>query len=270
MIRRFAAPASRSWLARAWSAAPSTAATPASTSPREVSVDGESLTAEQIFINVGGRAVVPDMPGLDDVTFLTNSYDDRRRLRPAPSDRHRRQLHRARIRADVPALRQRGHRRRDGPRAWSRREDEDISDADPRNPGGEGIAVRTNASASASPARRRRRRRRRLHRPVRRGESAATSCSPSAARRTPTTSVSIGRASTRMSVASSRSTTNCGPMSPASGRSATAMAGVPSRIRPITTSRSSPPTCSTVTPARCRDRIPATPSMSTRRSAASA
>jgi pyruvate/2-oxoglutarate dehydrogenase complex dihydrolipoamide dehydrogenase (E3) component len=42
-------------------------------SPREVSVGSERLAADRIFINVGGRAVVPPMPGLDQVPFLTNS-----------------------------------------------------------------------------------------------------------------------------------------------------------------------------------------------------
>ena len=42
-------------------------------SPREVSVGSARLSAERIFINVGGRAVVPPMPGLDRVNFLTNS-----------------------------------------------------------------------------------------------------------------------------------------------------------------------------------------------------
>jgi pyruvate/2-oxoglutarate dehydrogenase complex dihydrolipoamide dehydrogenase (E3) component len=42
-------------------------------SAREVSVGSERLTAERIFINVGGRASVPAMPGIDDVTYLTNS-----------------------------------------------------------------------------------------------------------------------------------------------------------------------------------------------------
>ena len=42
-------------------------------SAREVSVGAERLTAERIFINVGGRALVPDMPGIDEVPFLTNS-----------------------------------------------------------------------------------------------------------------------------------------------------------------------------------------------------
>jgi len=38
-----------------------------------VTVDGERLTAPRIFINVGGRAVVPDMPGVDEVPILTNT-----------------------------------------------------------------------------------------------------------------------------------------------------------------------------------------------------
>ncbi len=42
-------------------------------SPHEVSVGQARLTANRIFINVGGRAVVPDIPGLDGVPYLTNS-----------------------------------------------------------------------------------------------------------------------------------------------------------------------------------------------------
>jgi pyruvate/2-oxoglutarate dehydrogenase complex dihydrolipoamide dehydrogenase (E3) component len=42
-------------------------------SPRAVRVDGELLEAEKIFINVGGRALVPKMPGLEQVPYLTNS-----------------------------------------------------------------------------------------------------------------------------------------------------------------------------------------------------
>ena len=42
-------------------------------SPREVSVGQERLTASRIFINVGGRAVVPQMPGIDQIQYLTNS-----------------------------------------------------------------------------------------------------------------------------------------------------------------------------------------------------
>lgn len=42
-------------------------------SPHVVAVNGEQLTAPRIFINVGGRAVVPDMPGVNDVPILTNT-----------------------------------------------------------------------------------------------------------------------------------------------------------------------------------------------------
>ena len=38
-----------------------------------VRVNGDLLRAGQIFINVGGRALVPPMPGVHDVPFLTNS-----------------------------------------------------------------------------------------------------------------------------------------------------------------------------------------------------
>ena len=42
-------------------------------SPREVSVGDQRLTADKIFINVGGRAVVPKIPGLEQIEYLTNS-----------------------------------------------------------------------------------------------------------------------------------------------------------------------------------------------------
>src|SRR5437588_1956224 len=42
-------------------------------SAREVSVRAARLTADRVFINVGGRAIVPEMPGLDSVDYLTNS-----------------------------------------------------------------------------------------------------------------------------------------------------------------------------------------------------
>jgi len=41
--------------------------------PHQVTLGEDLLTADRIFINVGGRAVVPDMRGLDHVDFLTNS-----------------------------------------------------------------------------------------------------------------------------------------------------------------------------------------------------
>jgi pyruvate/2-oxoglutarate dehydrogenase complex dihydrolipoamide dehydrogenase (E3) component len=42
-------------------------------SAHEVSVGRERLHADKIFINVGGRALVPDMPGLREIDWLTNS-----------------------------------------------------------------------------------------------------------------------------------------------------------------------------------------------------
>jgi len=41
--------------------------------PRTVRVDDSLLEAEKIFINVGARAYIPDMPGLSDIEYLTNS-----------------------------------------------------------------------------------------------------------------------------------------------------------------------------------------------------
>src|SRR5687767_2443454 len=42
-------------------------------SNREVAVGDEILSAPQIFINVGGRAVVPEIPGLKEAGYFTNS-----------------------------------------------------------------------------------------------------------------------------------------------------------------------------------------------------
>jgi pyruvate/2-oxoglutarate dehydrogenase complex dihydrolipoamide dehydrogenase (E3) component len=42
-------------------------------SPNVVGVGNAKLTAPRIFINVGGRARIPEMPGLDQVPYLTNS-----------------------------------------------------------------------------------------------------------------------------------------------------------------------------------------------------
>jgi pyruvate/2-oxoglutarate dehydrogenase complex dihydrolipoamide dehydrogenase (E3) component len=40
--------------------------------PHTLRVDGQVLEADNIFLNVGGRAVAPDMPGLSDIDYLTN------------------------------------------------------------------------------------------------------------------------------------------------------------------------------------------------------
>ena len=40
--------------------------------PNEIRVGDELPSASRIFINVGGRVLVPNMPGLDDISYLTN------------------------------------------------------------------------------------------------------------------------------------------------------------------------------------------------------
>jgi pyruvate/2-oxoglutarate dehydrogenase complex dihydrolipoamide dehydrogenase (E3) component len=42
-------------------------------SSNTVMVDDEVLQADKIYVNVGGRARIPDMPGIHEVPFLTNS-----------------------------------------------------------------------------------------------------------------------------------------------------------------------------------------------------
>ena len=42
-------------------------------SPTEVQVGSEVLTAEKVFVNVGGRASIPELPGLRDVSVMTNT-----------------------------------------------------------------------------------------------------------------------------------------------------------------------------------------------------
>jgi pyruvate/2-oxoglutarate dehydrogenase complex dihydrolipoamide dehydrogenase (E3) component len=41
--------------------------------PNKIAVNDLEIEAEQIFINVGGRALVPKIPGLEAVSYLTNS-----------------------------------------------------------------------------------------------------------------------------------------------------------------------------------------------------
>lgn len=42
------------------------------TDPHTIRVGNDLLRADRIFLNVGGRAVVPDIPGLSEVEYLTN------------------------------------------------------------------------------------------------------------------------------------------------------------------------------------------------------
>jgi pyruvate/2-oxoglutarate dehydrogenase complex dihydrolipoamide dehydrogenase (E3) component len=43
-----------------------------SVAPAEIEVGSERLAADRIFVDVGGRPLVPNMPGLDGVPYLTN------------------------------------------------------------------------------------------------------------------------------------------------------------------------------------------------------
>jgi pyruvate/2-oxoglutarate dehydrogenase complex dihydrolipoamide dehydrogenase (E3) component len=43
------------------------------TGPRAVTVNGRAFEADKVFVNVGGRALIPDIPGVKEVPFLTNS-----------------------------------------------------------------------------------------------------------------------------------------------------------------------------------------------------
>ena len=77
-------------------------------SSREVALGGELLSADRIFIDVGGRAAIPPIPGLDQVALSHEQLDAGPRYSAGSSGRGRGQLCWARIRPDVPALRQRG------------------------------------------------------------------------------------------------------------------------------------------------------------------
>jgi pyruvate/2-oxoglutarate dehydrogenase complex dihydrolipoamide dehydrogenase (E3) component len=113
--------------------------------PHEIEVDGQRLTAPQIFINVGGRALVPDMPGVHDVATLNNTTI----LELETVPRHLvvvggsyiglefAQMHR-RFGAEVTVVEK-------GPRLVAR-EDPEVSDAIRAILEGEGITVRTDAA----------------------------------------------------------------------------------------------------------------------------
>ncbi len=113
--------------------------------PDVVWVDGSLLRAPRIFINVGGRASVPDMPGVGTVDYLTNTSI----LRLDTIPRHLivvggsyvglefAQMYR-RFGAEVTVVEK-------GPRLIAR-EDEDVSEAVREILAEEGIVVRTDAT----------------------------------------------------------------------------------------------------------------------------
>jgi len=116
--------------------------------PNTIRVGEQRLTASRIFINVGGRAVVPDMPGVGEVAYLTNTS----MLALDRQPRHLvvvggsyvglefAQMYR-RFGAEVTIVEQ-------SPRLIAR-EDEDVSEAVRTIMEGEGITVRTSARCIA-------------------------------------------------------------------------------------------------------------------------
>ena len=213
-------------------------------SANTVRVNGDVLEADKIVLNVGARALVPDMPGIEGVDYLTNSSVMEVDFLPE---------HLIVIGGSYIGLEFAQMYRRFGSRvtvvekgsALISRDDEDVSAAVKEIVENEGVDVRLNAEcltvesgASASPS-----------------SSAATTartrsraricCSRWGAAPTAAISGSTRPASRRTSAATSWSTTSSAPTFPASGPWATSTAAAPSRTPPTTTTRSSPPTCST-------------------------
>ena len=213
---------------------------------------------------------VPNLPGIDEVPFLTNS--SMLELDRVPEHLvivggsyvglEFAQMYR-RFGAEVTVVEM-------GPRLVGR-EDEDVSQAIREILEGEGIAVRTrrrmhplapqrDGVAVGVECTRRRPRDRRLR-------CAARGRPPAQHRRSRPRS---GRRRDRRSAATSRSTMAWQPTCRGSGRSATATAAAPSPTPPTTISRSSRPTCSTAKRAGSATASWATRSTSIRRSAGSA
>ena len=138
------------------------------------------------------------------------------------------------------------------------REDDDVSDEVRRDPGGRGHRGPDRRDVHrACAARGAASRCRWIARTARRRPSVHMCCLRSAAVPTPTTWASTRRVWPTMPAATSLSTTRWRPTCRGSGRSATATVAAPSRTRPTTTSRSSPPTCSTAQHRAVRERVPA-------------
>jgi pyruvate/2-oxoglutarate dehydrogenase complex dihydrolipoamide dehydrogenase (E3) component len=114
-------------------------------SAHEVEVGDEVLRSDKIFLNVGGRAAVPSIPGLDQIDYLTNSSMMDVDFLP----RHLVILGGSYIGLEFGQMYRRFGSQVTivelGPRIVSR-EDEDVSKEIAAFLGREGVAVRTNAS----------------------------------------------------------------------------------------------------------------------------
>ena len=200
--------------------------------------------AEQIFINVGGRALVPPIPGLDQIDYLTNSTMMEIDFRARASDRRRRQLHRTRIRPDVPALRRAGHHRRKGAAHHRRARTPTCRRAIADILRSEGVMIETGAECMRVEKRGGQiavgldcdgqlARSRRLASAARAGAGAQYR-RPRSGR---------GGRQRRCARLHRRRRRVCTPASPASGRSAIAMGAARSPTRPTTITKSSPTIC---------------------------
>ena len=214
-----------------------------------VRVDERPLTAPRIFINVGGRALAPDMPGIGDVPFLTNTSI----LALDRVPKHLivvggsyvglefAQMYR-RFGAEVTIVEK-------GPRLIGR-EDDDVSQEVRGILEGEGIAVHTSAACIALAKHEQ-------------GVAVSVDCTQgppehagshvlvAVGRRPNTGDLGLDKAGVATD-ARGYITVNedLSTSVPASGPSATATAGEPSRTPPTTTSRLWLPTCSTANIAR--------------------
>ncbi|MBA8879462.1 FAD-containing oxidoreductase [Phyllobacterium myrsinacearum] len=116
--------------------------------PHTISVDGATFHAPRIFINVGGRANIPDMPGIQDINYLTNTT--MMQLDTLP--KHLVVIGGSYIGLEFAQMYRRFGSQvtvvEKGPRLVSR-EDEDVSEAIKHILEGEGISCRLNSSCIA-------------------------------------------------------------------------------------------------------------------------
>jgi pyruvate/2-oxoglutarate dehydrogenase complex dihydrolipoamide dehydrogenase (E3) component len=237
--------------------------------PKEVAVGHARLTADHVFINVGARADIPAIPGLDTVPYLDNSSIMAVDFLPehlvilggSYIGLEFGQMYR-RFGSEVTII-QRNNR-------LIPREDEDVSEAIREILEDEGIRILTDADAT-----RIENRSGRIAVSVEVGGRTTevldrTFWSRPEGGRTPTISAWRQPASRPTSAASSRSTARFPPMSRASSRWATATAAGRSPTPPTTTSRSSPPICWAARGAASRTVSRPTPCSSIRRSGAPA
>jgi pyruvate/2-oxoglutarate dehydrogenase complex dihydrolipoamide dehydrogenase (E3) component len=207
--------------------------------PDTIRVGDTVLKAPRIFINVGGRASIPDMPGVGMVDYLTNTSILKLETLPqhlvvvggSYIGLEFAQMYR-RFGAEVTVV-EKGSR-------LVAREDEDVSEAIRDILTDEGITVRTNATCIG-------------FKPHPDGVAVDVDC-------TSGDPVVVG--SHVLLAVGRRSNT-------ASGLWAIATGAAPSRTRPTTTTRSSPPICSMTRPDGSATGYRAMPCISIRRSAAS-